>query len=133
MRLTSRGEYGMLALIFLARHFQEGFFSAEEIATAQQIPVKFLEQILSHLKMAKIVQSKKGQHGGYQLTRPPQQISLVEVIRLLDGPLAPSGCVSLYFYSSTPAEKEVKFVNLLTDIRDYVVHKLENTTLADVT
>jgi Rrf2 family transcriptional regulator, cysteine metabolism repressor len=132
VRLTSRGEYGLLALIYLARHYQEGFLPAEEIATAQQIPLKFLEQILASLKMGKIVQSKKGQQGGYQLARGPEAIRLAEVIRLLDGPLAPSESVSLNFFAATPADKEEKLKLVLVDIRDYVVRKLENTTLADV-
>ncbi len=132
MKLTSRSEYALLALVYLNRHNTEGYVSVETIATAQGIPPKFLEQILLALKRSKYLRSSKGQHGGYRLAKPANKIPLAEVIRLFDGALAPTESVSQYFYESTPIEKEDSLVRVFKEIRDYVSDKLENTTLADV-
>jgi len=132
MKLTSRSEYALLALVYLARHQSEGYISVETIALAQAIPAKFLEQILLALKRAKYLRSSKGQHGGYHLAKPANKLTLAEVIRLFDGALAPTESVSQYFYESTPIEKEKSLVRVFKEIRDYVSDKLESTTLADV-
>ena len=132
MKLTSRSEYALLALVYLARHQSEGYVSVETIALAQEIPAKFLEQILLALKRAKYLRSSKGQHGGYHLAKPANKITLAEVIRLFDGALAPTQSVSKNFYQATPIQKEAKMIALFSDIRDYVAQKLEETTVADV-
>ena len=132
MKLTSRSEYALLALVCLARHNADGYVSAETIALAQKIPLKFLEQILFALKRAKYLRSSKGQHGGYHLAKPADKIALAEVIRLFDGALAPTESVSKYFYESTPIEKEKNLVKVFKGIRDYVSETLEKTTIADV-
>jgi len=132
MKLTSRSEYALLALVYLARNESAGFISVETIAVAQEIPPKFLEQILLALKRAKYLRSAKGQHGGYRLARPANKISLAEIIRLFDGALAPTESVSLNFYEPTPIEKEQNLVAVFKEIRDYVSNKLETTTIADV-
>ena len=132
MKLTSRSEYALLALVYLARRKTPNFVSVETIAEAQAIPQKFLEQIMLALKHAKYVRSAKGQHGGYCLAKPADKISLAEIIRLFDGALAPTESVSRYFYESTPIEKEKKIIQVFRDIRDYVSDKMESTTLADV-
>lgn len=132
MKLTSRSEYALLALVYLARRNSTGFVSVETIAAAQEIPQKFLEQIMLALKHAKYVRSAKGQHGGYCLAKPADKISLAEIIRLLDGALAPTESVSRYFYESTPIEKEKHLIKVFKDIRDYVAEKMEHTTIADV-
>jgi Rrf2 family protein len=132
MKLTSRSEYALLALVYLARRNTTGFISVETIAAAQNIPQKFLEQIMLALKRAKYVRSSKGQHGGYMLAKPANQISLAEVIRLLDGALAPTESVSRYFYEATPIERERRLIKVFKDIRDYVADKMESTTIADM-
>ena len=132
MKLTSKSEYALLALVYLARHELEGFISVATIASAQEIPPKFLEQILLALKRAKYLRSSKGQHGGYCLGKPASKIALGEIIRFFDGALAPTESVSEYFYESTPIEREKSLVKVFKGIRDFVSRKLENTTLADV-
>ena len=132
MKLTTRSEYGLLALIYLARHQDQGFISIETIANAQSIPPKFLEQLMLALKRAHFLRSAKGQKGGYQLAKKPNQISLAEVIRLFDGALAPTESVSENFYESTPIEKEKRLSKVFKEIRDHVSNKLEKTTIADV-
>lgn len=132
MKLTSKSEYALLALIYLARNRSDSFVPVQVIASAQGIPPKFLEQILLILKRAKFLRSLRGQAGGYALAKPAEQIHLAEVIRLFDGALAPTESVSVYFYESTPIEKEQSLLALFRDIRDYISTKLESTTLADV-
>lgn len=132
MKLTTRSEYALLALVYLARHEKEGTISVETIAKAQKIPRKFLEQIMLALKRAHFLSSIKGQRGGYRLAKPPGKITFAEVIRLFDGALAPTECVSENFYESTPIEREKKLVKVFKAIRDYVSDTLEATTIADV-
>jgi Rrf2 family protein len=132
MKLTSRSEYALLALVYLARCQSKDFVSIETIAAAQGIPRKFLEQILLALKRAKYLSSCKGRHGGYRLAKPARKISLAGVIRLFDGALAPTESVSRHFYEPTPIEKEANLIPLFQEIRDFVSDKLETTTLADV-
>ena len=132
MKLTRRSEYALLALIHLARARGEGYVSVAAMAEAQGLPGKFLEQLLMALKRDGLVKSRKGPHGGYRLARPASKIPLAEVIRLLDGALAPTESVSTYFYESTPVEREKKLLRIFKQIRDFVSKKLEKTTLADV-
>ncbi len=132
MKLTARSEYGLLALVYLARQPMDEFISIDIIARAQGIPPKFLEQLMLALKRAHFLRSAKGQHGGYALAKTPDQISLAEIVRLFDGALAPTESVSENFYESTPIEKEKGLMNVFKDIRDYVSDKLEKTTIADV-
>ncbi len=132
MRLTRRSEYALLALIHLARAKGEGFVTVAAMAEAQGLPAKFLEQLLMALKRARLVKSQKGPHGGYRLARPAEKISLAEVIRLLDGALAPTESVSTYFYEPTPVEREKRLLRVFKEIRDVISARLEKTTLADV-
>jgi len=132
VKLTRRSEYALLALIHLARAKGEGYVSVAAMAEAQGLPAKFLEQLLMALKRARLVKSQKGPHGGYRLARPAEKISLAEVIRLLDGALAPTESVSTYFYEPTPVEREKRLLRVFKEIRDLISTRLEKTTLADV-
>lgn len=132
MKLTTRSEYALLALLYLARHHTEDYVTVETVAGAQSIPHKYLEQIMLALKRARYVRSAKGQHGGYRLAKPAEHIPLAEIVRLFDGALAPTDSVSEYFYETTPVEKEQNLIAVFKDIRDYASAKLEKTTLADV-
>lgn len=132
MKLTTRSEYALLALIHLARARGPAYLSAVSIAEAQGLPPKFLEQLLLVLKRGGLVKSQKGQRGGYKLARPAAKISLAEIIRLLDGALAPTDSVSRYFYEPTPVEKEKRLLRVFKEIRDLVSARLERTSLADV-
>ena len=89
MKLSSKCEYACLALIYLAEHAEEPLVKIQSIATEKKIPKKFLEQILIVLKQRGYVKSKKGSSGGYRLAKPADKISLAEIIRLMDGALAP--------------------------------------------
>ena len=132
MKLTARSEYALLALVHLGRQKAVELVSVKTIARAQNIPPKFLEQIMLALKRAKYVRSSKGQRGGYQLAKAADRITLAEIVRLFDGALAPTECVSEYFYEPTPIEKEGKLVDVFRGIRNYVAGELETTTVGDV-
>lgn len=132
VKLTSKCEYALLALAYLARNCGDGkLVTADEISAAQDIPRKFLEQILLVLKRGGYVKSTKGQNGGFRLARPAEKISLAEIIRLMDGALAPTESVSRYFYDSTPIEREKGLLSVFREIRDHISDKLESTFLAD--
>jgi Rrf2 family protein len=132
MKLTTRSQYAFLALIHLARHEADGLQSVMSIANAQQIPAKYLEQILLTLKRARYLKSAKGQQGGYQLAQSPENISLAEIIRLFDGSLAPVDSASKHFYEPTPIEREGKISGIFKEVRNSVAKILEKKTLRDI-
>lgn len=132
MRLTTRSEYALLALIHLGRQSADEYLSVQAIASSQDIPPKFLGQLLLTLKRARFVQSQRGPRGGYRLARPASRISLAEIVRLFDGPLAPTDSASKHFYGPTPVERERKLLRVFREIRDQVAAKLESTTIDDV-
>jgi Rrf2 family cysteine metabolism transcriptional repressor len=132
MKLTNRSEYALLALVCLARQKPGAYVGGAMIAKTQNIPPKFLQQILMVLKRGRYVQSFKGPQGGYRLARPAKEITIAEIVRLLDGALAPTESVSRYFYEPSPLEKEKKLIDMFRRIRDIIAETMENTTLADV-
>src|SRR5438270_329356 len=132
MRLTTRSEYALLALAHLAREKGGGYVAAQGIAQAQRIPHKYLEQILLLLKGSRLLKSRKGPRGGYRLARPAGEISLAEVVRLMDGALAPTDSVSRYFYEPTPVEAEKKLLRVFREIRDHISDKLESIKLSHI-
>jgi len=132
MKLSRKCEYACLAMIELSGHKTDEYVKIEAISTAWNIPRKFLEQILITLKNAGYLHSRKGAEGGYKLAKESSKISLAEIIRLIDGALAPVESVSKYFYESSPTEKHPGFIHIMKDIRDYVANKLEKTTFADI-
>jgi len=133
MKLSVRSEYACLALIELARRYESGrLCTAGDIAQRQAIPRKFLEQILLTLKNARYVRSVRGKDGGYRLARPPAGITVAEIIRLMDGALAPVASVSTYFHDHTPLERNRKLLAVMRRIRDYISDTLERLTFADL-
>ena len=130
MKLSRKSEYACLALIHLTEKEGEGLVKIEDISTAKSIPKKYLEQILLILKGSGYVRSVRGADGGYKLAKPSSQISLAEILRLIDGPLAPVESVSQYFYEQTPIEQCPGLVDVFRDIRDYMADKLESTTFS---
>ena len=132
MRLTTSSEYALSALLYIARRPDKGYIPLYRITEAQKLPFKYLERIMHVMCRAEIVSSLKGQHGGYKLARPTNRISVAQIIRLLDGALAPVKSVSVHFYKPTVIEKEKKLTKLMRDIRDHISDKLEKTTLEDL-
>lgn len=132
MKLSKKSEYACLALIDLSKNYENDYVKIVDIASRWSIPKKFLEQILLNLKNAGYVRSKKGSDGGYKLNKSPEQINLAEIIRLIDGALAPVESASKYFYENTPVEQHQKLFSVFIDIRDYVSNRLESTSFKDL-
>ena len=134
MRLSKRSEYGIRALINIASREEHEMTRIKEIADEEKISVKFLEQILLTLKNTGVLQSKPGRGGGYYLGKPAKNISLGQIIRILDGPLAPIRCVSETAYEpcGCPDEDNCGLRLVMFDVRNAIADLLDNTTLADV-
>jgi len=94
MRLSARGQYGVRAVVELACNYRQGPLALREIARAQEVSASYLEQILRTLRQAGLLLAMRGAHGGYRLARPPEEITVGQVVRALDGPIAPVACVS---------------------------------------
>lgn len=132
MKLTTKSEYSILALIYMARNEKTGFLKIEEICTQCDIPKKYLELLFMILRQNGYIKTKRGTSGGYQLAKPASAITIAEIIRLMDGALASTESVSTYFYSDTPLTREKKIIAVFKEIRDYIAQRLENLTLADL-
>jgi Rrf2 family protein len=134
MRLTKRGEYALRAMIDLgiAQEVGRSMLRIAEIAEKENIPIKFLEAILVQLKDAGYLDSKRGQQGGYFLARPMSDITIGDVVRKVDGPLAPIPCVSQNFYErcSCPDEQHCGLRMLMLDVRNAIANILDRYTLA---
>ena len=132
MRLTTKSEYSILALIYIARHKEKDFVKIEAICSKYDLPKKYLEQLLLILKQNRYVKTKRGASGGYKLARSPKEITVAEIARLMDGALAPTESASTYFFSHTPLEKEKKIMSAFKEIRNYISNKLEKLKLSDL-
>lgn len=136
MKLSKKGEYALRSLIILgiAAEMNRKLVQVSELAESEQLPVKFLEQILHILKEAGIVESQRGKFGGYRLARPARKIFIGEVVRLIDGPLAPIGCVSQTAYEpcTCPDEAHCGLRMLMVDVRNAIAGILDRYSLADV-
>jgi Rrf2 family protein len=134
MKLSLRGEYALRALIVLGLNHDRSVLRIQTISEQQNIPKRFLEQILNDLKSAGVVESKRGMSGGYRLSKAPDQISLAVVIRHIEGALAPVSCVSEKFYSrcSCPDENKCGIRSVMKEVRDAIVKILEGVTVAEL-
>lgn len=134
MKLSLRGEYALRALLVLGLCYDQPLVRIQTISDRQNIPKRFLEQILNDLKSAGLVQSKRGVAGGYRLARGPDEISLASVIRHIEGALAPVSCVSERFYEkcSCPNESLCPIRSVMKDVREAVVKIAERLTIADL-
>jgi len=136
MKLSKKSEYGLRALLELTLAYGKTSLQRHDIADRQHIPVEFLEQILLALKRAGLLASRRGMKGGYQLIKPPEDITVGQVIRILDGPLAPIGCVSKTAYQKCRdcpyADKALCPVqHVMGPVRDAIAGILDNYTLND--
>lgn len=134
MRLSRRSEYGIRALVDLVRHEGQGPIPLTMLAARNRLPAKFLEQIMATLKHAGIVRTTLGTHGGYALASQASGVSIGRVVRLLDGALAPLGCVSLRYYEpcSCPDEATCPLRDAMIDVRDAMLEILDTETLAQL-
>jgi Rrf2 family protein len=133
--LSKKAKYALKALLFLAREENKGPILISEIAEKEAIPKKFLEQILLELRKQGILQSQKGKGGGYFLGKPSDVISMGQVIRIIDGPLAPLPCVSQMAYRKCDECKDERTCGIrlvMKDVRDSTARILDGVSLMDV-
>lgn len=132
MKISQKGLYALQSLMMLARHHDQGAIRIRDIAYEEELPEKFLELILLELKNARIVESVRGAKGGYQLRRSPSEIHLSEIIRLIDGPLAPFGdAEQLRSLIDRDADHRALY-KVFLDVRNAAAKILDGTTLADI-
>ena len=131
MRISQRGLYALQALTVLAQP-AAGVVKIKDIASQENLPEKFLEAILLDLKRARIVDSIRGARGGYQLKRSPKEISLGEVIRKIDGPLAPFEDADSLRHRVNSDPKHRPLFRVLLDVRNATAKILDNTYLSDL-
>lgn len=132
--LSSRARYATRALLELSLRYDEGPVQIQDIGARQNIPVKYLEQILAALKPSGFVQSRKGPGGGYMLAKAPQQITLGAVVRAMDGPIAPISCVSVSLHADCgcPNPETCGLRMVFKEARDAIAAVLDGTTFADI-
>jgi Rrf2 family protein len=133
--LSSKAKYGLKAMVHLATREGEGSVLISDIAETERIPKKFLDAILLELKNHGMLASKKGKGGGYTLARPAARITIGDVLRILDGPLAPVACVSRTAYrrcDDCQDETACAVRAVMQEVRDAMAAILDNTTVGDM-
>ncbi|WP_027389503.1 RrF2 family transcriptional regulator [Chrysiogenes arsenatis] len=132
---SKKTKYGLLAMIALSRRYGSGPVLISELAEEENIPKKFLELILLSLKNASVLASRKGKGGGYYLAKTPEEITVGDIITILEGPLAPMPCVSVTAYEKCPEcgdEGSCGIRLVMKDVRDAMADILDSTTLREV-
>ena len=133
--LTNKGKYGLKAMTHLAGMPPGRPALVADIAAANAIPKKFLDAILGELRTAGFVHSKKGRGGGYTLSRAPEEIRVGEIVRALDGMLAPIGCASRVFYrrcDDCAPDRPCSVQIVMAQARDAISSVLDSRTLAEL-
>jgi Rrf2 family protein len=136
MTLTKKGEYGLRAMIKLgiAKALGRGVVAVSELAQNDNLPLKFVERILLELRGAGYIETQRGKHGGYIVAKPMETIKMGELVRLIDGRLAPIACASETAYArcTCPDEEHCGLRMLMIDVRNAIANILDKYTLADV-
>ncbi|MGI8644453.1 MAG: RrF2 family transcriptional regulator [Thermomicrobiales bacterium] len=133
MKVSTRGEYGVRAMVSLAKHYGSGPLSLVAIAHDSSVPSAYLEQLIAPLRRADLVHSTRGAQGGYQLSRPPALIRVGDVYRVMEGPVAPMDCVSEDVADQTcPLIVGCETRPVWLKVRDSIIEALDSTTLADL-
>jgi len=132
MRISKKAEYALRALVAIAR--QSRSWSIQELSTQENIPIKFLEQILLALRHAGLLASKRGAGGGYTLLRVPGEITLREVLRILDGPVAPVPCAAEHPTErcTCPNPRTCPLRLMMIDLRSDINRLLDARTIEDM-
>ncbi len=133
--ISKKAKYALKALKVLAREYEKGPLLIANIAESEHIPKKFLEAILLELRNHGILQSQKGKGGGYYLRMSPDQVTFAKIIRIIDGPISPTLCVSLHFYGKCDdcvSEEACSLRSVMEKWRDANLTVLEDTTLSDL-
>lgn len=132
MKLSKKSDYALRALLTLGDRFGQGPISIRELAEENDVPQRFLEQIMLDMKKVGWVTSIAGRIGGFQLAKAPAEITMGQVVRHFDGVLAPIGCVSSTHYEPCSQEWKCRFRRVLLEIRNFTVQLMEKATLANL-
>jgi len=132
MRVSKRTDYALRAMFTLVDHYGGQPIPIRELARRNDVPKRFLEQIMLSLKAKGWVDSSAGVRGGYFLAKNPTRITLGEIVRHFDGILAPIDCVSVTGYQRCSQESVCRFRRVFYDARNYVASLMDRTTLAEV-
>jgi Rrf2 family protein len=132
MKVSQKGFYALRAMMMLARNYNRGAIRIRDIAYEEQLPQKFLELILREMKEARMVESIRGAKGGYQLRRPPSELRLSEIVRLIDWPLAPFSDAEQLRTLIARDTNHRSLYRIFLEVRNAAAHILERTTLADI-
>lgn len=130
MKLSRKSDYALRALLTLVAEYGKGPVPIRELALRNDVPKRFLEHIMLELKERGWVRSVPGRDGGYELGRPPEEITMGQVVRYFDDVLAPIGCVSTMHYEACSQEPVCRFRRVLLEIRNYTARLMDNATLA---
>ena len=132
MKLTYKGDYALKIILDLSLNYGKSLSQIKDISQRQDIPKKFLEQIVLLLKGAKYINTIRGPKGGISLAKAPSEITLGEIVRLIEGPTSPIACVSTTGYNQCNFEKKCVFRNVWLDIKKRTNEVLDNTTFEDM-
>lgn len=132
MRISFKGDYALKTILDLSGNYKNGLVKISDISKRQDIPLKYLEQILLLLKGAGYVNSKRGPDGGYYLAKKPSEITVGEVIRLTEGYTSPVSCVSKSCHARCTDELKCPFRPLWSDIRDMINGVVDRVTFEDM-
>ncbi|MBI2167709.1 MAG: Rrf2 family transcriptional regulator [Candidatus Omnitrophica bacterium] len=132
MKLTKKGEYALRALLRLSANYPQKSLSLREISERERLPVKFLEQIMMVLKRSGLVESTKGKQGGYTLARRPEEITLGEIIRVIEGPIAPFGTALEIEKRIQKKDPHAGLFACLLEVRNAIAEIVDKKTLADI-
>ena len=133
--LSKKVKYAIKAIIYIAKKKNEGWLLISEIAEQERIPKKFLEQILLEMRKHTLLHSRRGKEGGYQLAKDPSEITMGQIIRIIDGPLAQIPCVSKLYYQKCEEcidEETCTIRNVMLKVRDASAGILDATTIQDL-
>jgi Rrf2 family protein len=137
MKLSTKGDYATRVILELALNDDAEALSVHELSSRTGLPAKYLEQIMVRLKAARLVRSERGAHGGYALVREADDLTVGEVVRVMEGPLAPSPCASKSVHVPCPTyrcptEETCVLRGLWLDVRDAIAGVVDRTTFADL-
>lgn len=132
MKISFKGDYALKIILDLSVHYGEGLVQIRDIAKRQDIPGKFLEQIILLLKSAKYIRTQRGPAGGIALSVPPDKITLGKIIRLIDGPTAPVACASSSGYARCGFEPGCVFRDVWLEVRKKTNDIIDNITFEDM-
>jgi len=132
MKISTKGEYGIRAMLELTARYGQGYVQSSEIAKVRNIPANYLYQLLITLRKAGVIRSRRGPQGGHMLARPPADISLAEVVIALEGPLAPTGCVQNDVVDDCPFSERCAVRGIWQKVTDATQRILLETSFADL-